>query len=53
MSSPTLAGKSLTDYHHVCAFFDSRDDEYRVLSPFFAEGVRAGATRCSTLSTRR
>lgn len=42
MNHPSLAGKKLTDYYHVCAFFDSRDDEYRVLAPFFAEGIGWG-----------
>lgn len=42
MKSPTLAGRELADYYHVCAFFDSRDDEYRVLNPFFQEGLNGG-----------
>jgi hypothetical protein len=27
---------------HVCAFFHSRDDEYKVMLPFFKEGMDAG-----------
>jgi hypothetical protein len=27
---------------HVCAFFHSRDDEYKVMLPFFKEGIDAG-----------
>ena len=27
---------------HVCAFFDSRDDEYSVMLPFMKEGINAG-----------
>lgn len=42
MKNATLAGRELGNYYHVCAFFDSRDDEYRVLSPFFQEGLGAG-----------
>ena len=42
MRKPSLAGRELADYYHVCAFFDSRDDEYRVLSPFFQEGLGWG-----------
>lgn len=42
MKQPTLAGKELSDYYHVCAFFDSRDEEYRVLGPFFQEGIGWG-----------
>lgn len=41
-ASPSLAGKPLGDYYHVCAFFDSRDDEYAVLGPFFKEGLDRG-----------
>jgi hypothetical protein len=42
MKQPSLAGKKLTDYYHVCAFFDSQKDEHRVLSPFYAEGIEWG-----------
>ncbi len=41
-ASASLAGKPLGDYYHVCAFFDSRDDEYAVLGPFFKEGLDRG-----------
>jgi hypothetical protein len=27
---------------HVCAFFSSRDDEYRVMLPFIKDGIEAG-----------
>jgi hypothetical protein len=33
-----FAGATLTRYRHVCAFFHSRDEEYRVLLPFIKEG---------------
>jgi hypothetical protein len=40
-----FAGTALDRHRHVCAFFDSADDEYRVLMPFieagFAENDRA------------
>lgn len=39
---PSLAGKNLTGYHHICAFFDSRTEEYAVLGPFFKEGLEWG-----------
>lgn len=42
MRQPSLAGKQIGDYYHVCAFFDSREQEYRVLSPFFLEGIKWG-----------
>lgn len=41
-TSPSLGGKPLGDYHHVCAFFSSREEEYAVLGPFFKEGLDRG-----------
>src|SRR5688500_13340450 len=44
-SSPapvSFAGAVLTRSRHVCAFFNSRDEEYRVLLPFIKEGVDRG-----------
>ena len=38
----TLAGTTLDRYYHVCAFFDSRDEEYAVLAPFYREGIESG-----------
>ena len=38
----TLAGKSLDRSRHVCAFFNSKDEEYRVLLPFIKEGFVRG-----------
>jgi len=38
--SVTLCGTSLTGGpKHVCAFFDSRDEQYEVLLPYFKEGL--------------
>lgn len=37
-----LAGGRLTGSVHACAFFNSRDEEYRVLLPFAKEGVECG-----------
>jgi MEDS: MEthanogen/methylotroph, DcmR Sensory domain len=34
-----LAGTTLDRYRHVCAFFHTRDDEYKVLLPFIKEGI--------------
>lgn len=42
MKPITLAGKDITDYNHVCAFFDSRKEEIAVLAPFFKEGLDNG-----------
>lgn len=41
MSELSLAGTPLEAFH-ICAFFDSRDDEYAVLSPFFKQGLDQG-----------
>lgn len=37
-----LAGSVLDRARHVCAFFHSRDEEYRVLMPFITEGFEHG-----------
>jgi hypothetical protein len=37
-----LAGSVLGGSRHVCAFFHSKDEEYRVLLPFIKEGFERG-----------
>jgi hypothetical protein len=37
-----LAGTVLDRRRHVCAFFNSKDEEYRVLLPFITEGFEQG-----------
>lgn len=37
-----LAGALLDRSRHVCAFFNSKEEEYRVLLPFIAEGFERG-----------
>jgi hypothetical protein len=37
-----LAGSVLSRSRHVCAFFHSKDEEYRVLMPFIKEGFDNG-----------
>jgi hypothetical protein len=42
MSQPrtvTLCGRRLEEPGHICAFFDSRKEEYEVLVPYFKEGI--------------
>jgi MEDS: MEthanogen/methylotroph, DcmR Sensory domain len=34
-----LAGTTLDRYRHVCAFFHTRDEEYKILLPFIKEGI--------------
>ena len=41
MKQLSIAGKAL-DHFHVCAFFNSKDEEYDVLCPFYKEGLDQG-----------
>ncbi|KAB8038492.1 MEDS domain-containing protein [Janthinobacterium aquaticum] len=41
MNRLSLAGTEL-DYFHICAFFNSRDEEYAVLGPYYKEGIDQG-----------
>ena len=38
----SIAGSSLADTRHVCAFFHSEEEEYRVLLPFIKDGFTCG-----------
>src|SRR5580700_2608029 len=38
----SLAGSQLGDVRHVCAFFNSADEQYRVLLPFIKDGFTCG-----------
>jgi hypothetical protein len=38
----TLARSAVDRRCHVCAFFNSREDEYKVMLPFLKEGLEAG-----------
>ena len=44
MKKPPIpfAGSQLGEARHVCAFFNSDDDEYRVLLPFIKDGFECG-----------
>ncbi len=43
MSDPiTFAGTPLGEYRHICAFFHTPDEMYRVLMPFIQEGFKRG-----------
>jgi len=37
-----LAGRTLTQKRHVCAFFNSREEQNKVLMPFLKEGIERG-----------
>src|SRR5581483_2473699 len=38
----SLAGSTLGHTRHVCAFFNSDEEEYRVLLPFITDGFGCG-----------
>src|SRR5258708_13011953 len=43
ISAPiSLAGSQLGQTRHVCAFFNSDEEEYRVLLPFIKDGFECG-----------
>jgi hypothetical protein len=37
-----LCGERVVRPGHICAFFDSRDEKYDILGPYFSEGLTAG-----------
>lgn len=37
-----LAGRTLKETRHICAFFNSREEQNKVLMPFFKEGYDRG-----------
>ena len=37
-----LAGSPMGPHNHVCAFFQNREEEYKLLLPFIAEGFERG-----------
>ena len=37
-----LAGRALKEHRHVCAFFNSRKEQDKILMPFFREGYERG-----------
>ena len=48
-----LAGDLLGRGRHICAFFNSHDDEYRVLLPFVKEGFDRGDKAVHVIDPRR
>lgn len=38
----SLAGKAVRPSQHVCAFFSTKEEEYRVLMPFIKQGFERG-----------
>jgi MEDS: MEthanogen/methylotroph, DcmR Sensory domain len=48
-----LAGRTLRETRHICAFFHSRDEQNRMLMPFFKEGFDRGEKLFHIVDTRR
>ena len=48
-----LAGSMLGPPCHICAFFNNRDDEYRVLLPFIKDGLDCGEKAVHTVDPNR
>jgi hypothetical protein len=48
-----LCGQDIQRPGHICAFFDSRDDEYGVLLPYLKEGVDRGEKIVNVLDAAR
>src|SRR5215216_161049 len=48
-----LAGSQLNESRHVCAFFHSADEEYRVLLPFIKDGFECGDKAIHVVSQNR
>jgi hypothetical protein len=46
-----FAGSWLAETRHVCAFFNSEEEEYRVLLPFIREGFQCGHKAIHVLNT--
>jgi hypothetical protein len=55
MSTPSIpfAGSELAEARHVCAFFNSADEEYRVLLPFIKDGFTCGHKAVHVLNPDR
>jgi DNA-binding CsgD family transcriptional regulator len=47
-----LGGATLDHRAHICAFFNSRDEEYRVLLPFLEEGLKSKEKNVHTVDPR-
>lgn len=48
-----LCGQDIHRPGHICAFFDSREDEYDVLLPYLKQGVDAGEEVLNVLDETR
>jgi hypothetical protein len=49
----SLAGSQLGAVRHICAFFTSEDEEYRVLLPFIKDGIECGDKAVHVVNPRQ
>jgi hypothetical protein len=49
----SLAGSQLNESRHVCAFFNSDEEEYRVLLPFIKDGLNCGDKAVHVLNPKQ
>lgn len=52
MQEVNLAGRAICGNQHVCAFFSSKEEEYRVLMPFLREGLEQGQRVFNVVDSR-
>ena len=53
-SSPIrIAGRALGDARHICAFFHTKEEEYRVLDSFIKEGIVRGEKAFHVVDPKR
>jgi hypothetical protein len=48
----TLCGKKLSGLRHICAFFDSREQQYELLGPYYMEGIDRGDQVVTILNSK-
>ena len=48
-----LCGRAIDGRGHICAFFASRDEEYKALIPYFAEGIASGENVLNVVDAER
>jgi len=42
LSPVRIAGRTLTNYNHICAFFHTREERNKIVMPFFKDGYDQG-----------
>jgi len=48
-----IGGTALSPHRHICAFFNTQDDHYRILLPFIKEGFDRGEKAVHIIDPRR